>query len=32
VVWNVAMGIYIRRRLRMAPGLILALKSLRNKG
>lgn len=29
VVWNVAMAIYIRKRLRIIPGLIFALMSLK---
>ncbi len=32
VVWNVAMGVYIFRRLQLVPGLIAAAMSLRKKG
>jgi O-antigen/teichoic acid export membrane protein len=31
VVWNLAMGVYIRQRLHMLPGLVSALESMRNK-
>jgi O-antigen/teichoic acid export membrane protein len=28
-IWNVAMAIYIRKRLKILPGLVFALQSLR---
>lgn len=32
IIWNIAMGFYIQRRLKIVPGLMSAFTSMRNKG